>query len=55
MKNNLYVLLLLFWINGNAQEYSFIPKNFVKIEKDAFFKIAVSDTLKIKNAYLENG
>jgi len=55
MKNNLYVLLLLFWINGNAQEYSFIPKNFVKIEKDEFFKIAVSDTLKIKNAYLENG
>lgn len=55
MKNNLYVLLLLFWINGNAQEYSFIPKKFVKIEKDAFFKLAVSDTLKIKNAYLENG
>lgn len=55
MKNNLYVLLLLFWINVNAQEYSFIPKKFVKIEKDEFFKLAVSDTLKIKNAYLENG
>lgn len=55
MKIKHFIFVLFFWINGNAQEYSFIPKDFVKIEKDEFFKTALSDTLRIKNAYLENG
>lgn len=49
------VIVLLFWINGNSQEYSFIPKDFVKIEKEEYLKRFVSDSLKIKDIYLENG
>lgn len=55
MKIKLFGLLLLFGLHVNAQEYSFIPKDFIYIEKNEFFKIAVSDTLKIKNSFLENG
>jgi thiol-disulfide isomerase/thioredoxin len=55
MKRCIVWVVCVFCLNGFAQEYSFIPSGFEKIEDDEFKKRMVSDTLKIIKIYLENG
>lgn len=55
MKRFIISLIILCSYIGFSQEYSFLPKDFKKIERKDFFKITTSDTLKLVKVYLENG
>lgn len=55
MKISSFLIVFLFSLNGFAQEYSFIPKEFEKIEREEFSKRIISDTLVISGFYFENG
>ena len=57
MKNNfIFLVFLLFGMSYTfSQEYTFISKDFVKMERETFFSKIKTDTLTIINAYFENG